>query len=180
MQTLTQKVTTTLNEFKNDKGKVKQALGATGAVMLFAGGMYGLQTLLKNKPKPVIKYLSPAMSHYLQYNEDWYNQIAALSDYGHFALSSFEKLAEAVAFLIYLTSDLENEKTNFSKLYMVAQLIGVVVECVRVLRAHLQKQYSQVLQVMLEFDEIAANIQQLCNDTQYNVDNILHYQRLTK
>ena len=51
MQTLTQKVTTTLNEFKNDKGKVKQALGATGAVMLFAGGMYGLQTLLKNKPK---------------------------------------------------------------------------------------------------------------------------------
>lgn len=139
----------------------------------------GLQALLKNRPKPVIKHLSPAISHYLLYNEDWYHQVAALSDYAHFALGSFERLAEAVTLIIYLTADLETHQ-HLTKLRMVAQCIGVVVECLRVLRAHLMTQYGTVKQVMVEFDEIAGNIQQLCNDTQFNVDNILEYQKLTK
>ena len=166
--------------FKESPEKIKQALGATGAVVVLAGGILGLQALLRNKPRPPIKYLSPAISHYLQYNDDWYQIIAALSDYGHFALASFERLAEAVTHLIYITSGLEEQKPQFSKLYTVAQLIGIIVESVRVLRAHLVVKYGQVEQVMLEFDEIAGQIQQLCNDSQYNVDNILHYQHLTK
>jgi hypothetical protein len=176
---LLQKVTTTVSEFKNNPARVKQALSATGAVVLFAGGLFGLQSVLKNRTKPAIKHLSPAISHYLQYNEDWYHQIASLSDYAHFAPASFERLAEAVTHLIYITADLES-KQSYSKLWSVAQLIGIMVECVRVLRAHVLKHYGTVDQVMLEFDEIASNIQQICNDTQYNVDNILAYQRLTK
>jgi hypothetical protein len=168
-----------LSEFKNSPEKIKQALGATtGAVVLFAG-LYGLQTVLKKKPKPAIKYLSPAISHYLQYNEDWYYLIVSMSDYGHFAVATFERLAEAVTHLIYLTADLETHQQH-SKLYLVAQLIGIIVECIRVIRAHLSKQYVQVEQVMLEFDEIAANMQQICTDTQYNVDNVIAYQRMTK
>jgi hypothetical protein len=172
-------VKTKVTEFKNDPGKVKQALGATGAVVVFAGGLFGLKALLQNKPKPVIKHLSPALSHYLEYNEDWYYQVAALSDYGHFAQAAFEHLAEAATFLIYLTANLESQQ-NYSKLYNVAQLIGIIVESIRVMRAHVYSRYGSVQQVMLEFDEVAANIQTLCNDTQFNVDNILHYQKMTK
>lgn len=168
-----------LGEFKNSPEKIKQALGATGAVVLFAGGLYGLQTALKNKPKPAIKYLAPAISHYLQYNEDWYHLVEAMSDYGHFAVATFERLAEAITHLIYLTADLEVHQQH-SKLYLVAQLIGIIVECIRVIRAHLSNQYGHVQQVMLEFDEIAANMQQICTDTQYNVDNVIAYQRMTK
>ena len=178
-QTVTQTVTQKLNDFKSDPAKVKQALSATGAVVVFAGGLFGLSALLKNKPKPTIKHLSPALSHYLEYNEDWYHQVAALSDYGHFSQAAFEKLAEAVTFLIYVTSDLESQQ-NYTKLYTVAKLIGIIVESIRVMRAHLYSKYGSVPQVMLEFDEVAANIQTLCNDTQFNVDNILHYQKLTK
>lgn len=175
MQTVTQ----TFHDFKNNPAKVKQVLGATGALVVFAGGVLGLQALFKQRPKPPIKHVAPALSHYLEYNEDWYFQIAALSDYGHFAQASFQRLAEAASYLIYVTADLDSHP-NYSKLYTVAQLIGIVVESIRVLRAHVQQKYGQVQQVMLEFDEIAANIQQLCNDTQYNVDNIVHYQNLQK
>lgn len=168
-----------VNEFKSDPARVKQALGATGAVVVFAGGLFGLKTLLQNKPKPVIKHLSPALSHYLEYNEDWYHLVAALSDYAHFAQASFEKIAEAATFLIYVTADLENLQ-DYSKLYTVAKLIGLIVESIRVLRAHVYSKYGSVQQVMLEFDEVAANIQTLCNDTQFNVNNVLHYNKLTK
>ena len=179
MQGLTQNLAQKLNEFKGHPAKVKQALSATGAVVVFAGGLFGLQALLKNKAKPTIKFLNPALSHYLEYNEDWYHQVAALSDYAHFAQAAFERLAEAVTYLIYVTADLESQ-SNYSKLYTVAKLIGIVVESIRVMRAHVYGKYGMVQQVMLEFDEIAANIQTLCNDTQFNVDNILHYQKLTK
>ena len=168
-----------VNEFKSDPAKIKQALGATGAAVVFAGGLFGLNALLKNKPKPTIKNLSPALSHYLEYNEDWYHLIEALSHYSHFAQGAFEKLAEAATYLIYVTSDLESQQ-NFSKLYTVASLIGIIVESIRVMRAHVYSKYGSVQQVMLEFDEIAANIQTLCNDTTFNVDNILHYQKLSK
>ena len=180
MEGALQKVNEFIHEFKSDKTRVKQALGATGAVIVFAGGLFGLQAVLKNKTKPPIKHLSPALSHYLLYNEDWHTQLVALSDYAHFAQASFERLAEAAAYLIYITTDLDSQTPQFSKLYQVAQLIGIVVESIRVLRAHLAMQYSQVPQVMLEFDEIAGNIQQICNDTQYNVDNILAYKSMTK
>lgn len=179
MQALTQNLSQKLTEFKSDPTKMKQALTATGAVVVLAGGLFGLQSVFKNRTKPVIKHLSSAMSHYLEYNEDWYFQIAALSDYAHFAQAAFERLAEAAAFLIYVTSDLESLQ-NYSKLYTVASLIGIVVESIRVLRAHVYSKYGSVTQVMMEFDEIAGNLQQLCNDTQYNVDNILHYQKMTK
>jgi len=179
MEAVVQKVVQQFHEFKSDKTKIKQALNATGAIIVVAGGLFGLKAVLQNRPKPGIKHLSPALSHYLEYNEDWYAQLSALSDYGHFALGSFERLAEAVTYLIYLTNDMDSQTPNYSKLYHVAQLIGIVVESIRVIRAHLHLQYAQVPQVMLEFDEIASNIQQLCNDTQYNVDNILAYQRMT-
>ena len=172
-------VNTKFNSFKSDPAKVKQALGATGAVVVFAGGLFGLNALLKNKPKPKINNLSSAISYYLEYNEDWYHQIAALSSFSHFAPGAFEKLAEAATYLIYVTSDMESQQ-NFSKLYTVATLIGIIVESIRVLRAHVYSKYGSVQQVMLEFDEIAANIQTLCNDTTFNVENILHYQKLTK
>lgn len=178
-QQIIQQVSNKLSEFKNDPVKVKKALGATGAVVLFAGGLIGLQTVLKNKQKPTIKNLSPAISYYLQYNEDWYHLIAALSDYSHFAPQSFERLAEAVTHLIYLTSFVEAEQ-NYTKLINVSKLIGIIVECVRVIRAYLVQQYHQVPQVMTEFDEVAANIQQLCNDTQFNVENIIAYNKLTQ
>ena len=178
-QNLTQTLTQKLAEFKSNPDKVKQALSATGAVVIVAGGLFGLKSMFKNRPKPTIKHLAPAMSHYLEYNEDWYFQIAALSDFGHFSQAAFERLSEAVAFLIYVTADLETRQ-NYSKLYTEASLIAIVVESIRVIRAHVYQKYGSVDQVMLEFDEIAGNMQQLCNDTQYNVDNILHYQKLTK
>jgi len=172
-----QQVTEKLVEFKNDPVRIKQALKGTGAVVLFAGGLWGLQSLLKNKPKTPIKYLSPALSHYLEYNEDWYHLIASLSDYAHFAVATFERLAEAATHLIYIMSDAEANH-NFTKLKHVAKLIGIVIECVRVLRAHLAKSYGHVPQAMALYDEIAANIQQLCNDTQFNVENIVAYNKL--
>lgn len=172
-------VKSTFNEFKSNPEKIKQALSATGAVVLFAGSLFGLQTVLKQKPKPVIKYLTPAISHYLNYHQDWYHLIEAMSDYGHFAVATFERLAEAVTHLIYFTADLETHQ-HYSKLYHVAQIIGIIVECIRIIRAHVFEKYGHIQQVMLEFDEIAASMQTICTDTQYNVDNVMAYQRLTK
>ena len=178
METLTNKLKSAIDTVRKNPVRAASALGG---VLLVAGGVWGVNRVLAKAGTGDLPLLDHATSAYLAHDKTWYYYISDMSKYGHFAPASFRKLAECATHIIFLTATLEALSESGLKakhLWNLAKLIGKAVECIRVLRYHVVEHYGHVPSVMEQFDEAAANIQQYCNDVQFNVTNTFEYSQL--
>lgn len=142
-----------------------------GFLAVLGAGVFGAGRMMRAHKLPRMRYVSPEIAAYLGHDEIWKDLAAEMERYAHFAPAAFCRMCEAITHLIFMNATLYSEEGALTPgaLFPVAQLVSIVVECIRVIHAHLEEQYSEHQDVMVPFDESAARIQTQCDDIQHNL-----------
>jgi hypothetical protein len=156
--------------FFKDTERLK-SYGAALGILTVGGIVYGVSKKLKKKKLlPPIRGIRRELSVYIQVDPAWYEPCYGMSRFHHVAPASFEVLCSSVANLLHLLYKIGSGETRLtaSTLSHLSDHMSPIVECIRIIRAHVVSKYGYRLEVMDEFDALASSMQSLCDNIQYN------------
>lgn len=155
-----------------NRAKAFNMLKFTGFVMGMGFSVSAAHRFLTaNSPKDRIQHVSEKMSDYLSNDDAWFYPCLKMSRFGYVAPGTFQRLCEHVAQLLYIRWRVivGEIQLNYTTLFNVTHNVGVVIECIRVLRLHVHAKFGALNDVVTDFDAVASQLNQQCMDMQHNM-----------
>ena len=159
----------------------KMFKGMAAAGVLVAGALVGGSALKMRKRDP-IKHLTDEGNDALGLSPPMHSLCAQMETYSLFHRRAYIDMLVGAVELVTLHAKVmqASDPNKLSNAHLATEHAGKTVEGVRTLRAHVKRRTKNNAEIMKEFDEIAADIQQLCNDMRFNVGATCGYRLTSK